>query len=333
MLFLAKNSSEHALPIIVFVLQILILVLISIDLMQTYDRELITPMNIPVGVNWSVTVSQYIACIVSVFSADDLVYGVLHVGKHIRIGPRNCVPMNEPATSIKWEVSNFMRMVEGAIVIFASFIFIVQSSTAIDLWLNFAGVTFVGHLDDTAFALAKMNFLGNQQWKLANRVSDCRVHINHSRQTFERNVRIILFVGITVAMLAGLSVIVYKQDDLHFACKSITLTIGESTTPWIRHFSGTYILEKTRINGRAVYVQKQGTNGAFLAYCGSINQWTVSSYDDESRGNIDDPCYYFDLQSETTRTYDVAEIKTLRLPVRNGGVVIGWCIPYILWLD
>uniref|UniRef100_A0A7S3QHE6 Uncharacterized protein n=1 Tax=Chaetoceros debilis TaxID=122233 RepID=A0A7S3QHE6_9STRA len=326
MLFLAKNSSEHALPIIVFVLQILILVLISIDLMQTYDRELITFMNIPVGVNWSVTVSQYIACIVSVFSADDLVYGVLHVGKHIRIGPRNCVPMNEPATSIKWEVSNFMRMVEGAIVIFASFIFIVQSSTAIDLWLNFAAVTFVGQLDNLAFTLAKMNFFRNAEWELAKRVSEYRVHDN-SMQTFKRTARIIWCVMLIV-MIAGLSFIFYTQYNLHFACKSITITVGESSSafPLARYLSGTYIRENARINGRAVYVQKQGTNGAFLAYCGSINQWTVSSYDDESRGNIDDPCYYFDLQSETTRTYDVAEIKTLRLPVRNGGVVIGWCI-------
>uniref|UniRef100_A0A7S3VG75 Uncharacterized protein n=2 Tax=Chaetoceros debilis TaxID=122233 RepID=A0A7S3VG75_9STRA len=273
-------------------------------------------MNIPVIVPLSVTVSQCIACIVSVFSADDLVYGVLHVNKR---------PID-----IKWEVSNIMRIVEGVMVIGVSLIFIVQSSTAIDLWLNFAAVQFVGQLDNLAFALAKMNFFRNAEWELAKRVSEYRVHDN-SMQTFKRTARIIWCVMLIV-MIAGLSFIFYTQYNLHFACKSITITVGESSSafPLARYLSGTYILDTTRINGRPVYVQKQGTNGAFLAYCGSINQWTVSSYDDESRGNIDDPCYYFDLQSETTRTYDVAEIKTLRLPVRNGGVVIGWCISCIL---
>ena len=32
-----------------------------------------------------------------------------------------------------------MRIVEGATVVVVSFIFIAQSVTAIDLWLNFAG--------------------------------------------------------------------------------------------------------------------------------------------------------------------------------------------------
>ena len=51
----------------------------------------------------------------------------------------------------KWELSNSLRIIEGALVIVVSFIFIVQSATAIDLWLNFAAVQFVGTLDDTAF--------------------------------------------------------------------------------------------------------------------------------------------------------------------------------------
>jgi len=290
MLFVAKTYPEYVAPFAVFGLQILILVLISIDLRETYDREVITFMNIPVGVPLSVTVSQVIACIVSVtFSADDLATAVLHVGK--RIDPGNDSSVNERARRIKWEVSNLMRMVEGILVIGVSFILIIQSSTAINLWLNFAGVTFVGQLDNILFDLSEMNFLRNKE--LAKRVSDCRTVHDNCWQTFKRIVRIILSVVITVAMFGVLSIILYKQIDLQFACKSITITVGESSSafPLARYLSGTYIRENARINGRAVYVQKQGIGGGLLAYCDAekINRWTVvSSIDD--RTNFYDPC-------------------------------------------
>uniref|UniRef100_A0A6S8Z0G3 EGF-like domain-containing protein n=2 Tax=Chaetoceros debilis TaxID=122233 RepID=A0A6S8Z0G3_9STRA len=312
MLFVAKTYPEYVAPFAVFGLQILILVLISIDLRETYDREVITFMNIPVGVPLSVTVSQVIACIVSVtFSADDLATAVLHVGK--RIDPGNDSSVNERARRIKWEVSNLMRMVEGILVIGVSFILIIQSSTAINLWLNFAGVTFVGQLDNILFDLSEMNFLRNKE--LAKRVSDCRTVHDNCWQTFKRIVRIILSVVITVAMFGVLSIILYKQIDLQFACKSITITVEETTFLNARQLSGTYtILEKRRFNGRAVYVQKQGIGGGLLAYCDAekINRWTVvSSIDD--RTNFYDPCDNINVQSERTRTYDVTEIRTLTL--------------------
>lgn len=102
---------------------------------------------------------------VSVFTAQDLVTGALHVGKRIvkkdYLRRRSRMRRNSFMRAIsmasrntknwKWELSNSLRIIEGALVIVVSFIFIVQSATAIDLWLNFAAVQFVGTLDDTAF--------------------------------------------------------------------------------------------------------------------------------------------------------------------------------------
>lgn len=128
---------------------------------------------------------------VSVFTAQDLVTGALHVGKrivkkeHLRRERRRRSTMmraismaSRNTKNWKWELSKYvccclftspklvssskaqpffnwfkssLRIIEGALVIVVSFIFIVQSATAIDLWLNFAAVQFVGTLDDTAF--------------------------------------------------------------------------------------------------------------------------------------------------------------------------------------
>ena len=83
MLFCAESPLEHCLPLLVFGLQMLILVLIMINLLQTSDRPLVTTMNVPVDVPMTVRISQYVACMVSVFTADDLVSGALNVGRRV----------------------------------------------------------------------------------------------------------------------------------------------------------------------------------------------------------------------------------------------------------
>ena len=97
------------------------------------------------NVDISVRISQYIACLVSVFTADDFVSGMLHIGKHI-VQKSSYSPVTEndaerrlPKYHMKWEITNAFRVIEGALVIIVSFIFIVQSHEAIELWLNFAG--------------------------------------------------------------------------------------------------------------------------------------------------------------------------------------------------
>ena len=97
------------------------------------------------NVDISVRISQYIACLVSVFTADDFVSGMLHIGKHI-VQKSSFSPVTEnderrvrKRVRAKWEITNAFRVIEGALVIIVSLIFIVQSHEAIELWLNFVG--------------------------------------------------------------------------------------------------------------------------------------------------------------------------------------------------
>lgn len=53
---------EYFLPVCVFGLQMVIMILLMINLLQTSDRQLLTPMNVPVEVPTTVKISQYIAC-------------------------------------------------------------------------------------------------------------------------------------------------------------------------------------------------------------------------------------------------------------------------------
>jgi hypothetical protein len=293
MFYAASGCFDHILPAYVFLLQIMILVLIAWNLLQENDKPLSNRMNVPVDVPLTVTMSQYIACFVSVFTADDFITGILYAGKHILKDEDSIL-----TSHWKWEVSNLMRTTEGALVIFVSFIFIVQSDTAIDLFLNFAGVTFVGTLDDVSFYLATNGFLGRRSQILAHRVSKMRVHHDESRSHAHRIGKVefgryVLFAVLTIAMWSGLSIVVSQQDKLKFACKSVAIqVVGDTKYSWARHYSGSDSRIPKRIDQRAVYVKDQGGVSTFIAYCISNKRWVASD------GDINgDPCAMFSLVS------------------------------------
>ena len=170
-----------------------------------------------------------------------------------------------------------MRLVEGSLVICVSFIFIVQSSTVIDLFLNFAGVTFVGFLDDTCFLLARNCLLGRRAKYLAKDVSNFEVYkkVKGDLEQKMKIIRAIFFAWITVALWAGLSVIVWQQNSMLYACQSVTVSVGKSAYPSTRHYSGNYTRNETRVSQRAQYYKKQGES-AFLSYYEDTKQWGFS---------------------------------------------------------
>ena len=142
---------------------------------------------------------------------------------------------------------------------------------------------------------------------LAKRVSDFEVYSEGERKKkIIRRLRLALFVGIGLLMWAMLSVFVYNQATLTYACSLIRLSVGENQYHYARFYSGRYRIQQKKINARAVYVQEQG-RGAFIAYCaGDINRWTVSPLDDDEEP--DDPCSDIIMQSQRTKTHDISEV-------------------------
>jgi hypothetical protein len=320
MFYAAKNWKEGLPPLMVFTLQIFTLSLILYNLLETNGSPLDLQYNIPVDVPPEVTMAQIIACIISVYTAADFVDALFFVRRPIILP--NCQDERRDIKdlSLKWEFSNLMRMSEGAFAIAVSFVFIVQSTTVIDLFLNFAGVAFVSELDDAHFKLAERGLLGKRAKKLADRLSTFKVHTDEKK--VRGIVRNCLFVTIITGMLCGLAVIAYRQDYPKYACKSVTLTVGERKYPSYRSFSGTYTLDgPVKIAKRAVYIQDQG-EGAFIAYCERSERWTVTRQalllvDDDVPSFNDgsfprDPCSTHVMQSEKTRTYDISELSELQ---------------------
>lgn len=165
--------------------------------------------------------------------------------------------------SLKWEIANLMRMIEGCFAIVVSFIFIVQSANVLDLFLNFVAVEFVSAMDDAAFFLAKKSFFGNTLKQHADRVSDVHVvdttiarhtlfqitskqsevsNIVMRKKSKLKKARIFSFAAVTFILWGGLTYFVVKQKSFSLVCQSFTLAFDDSVLYYMRYYSGTYEL-------------------------------------------------------------------------------------------
>jgi hypothetical protein len=158
--FLSKPCSKPFLySIIVIALQYTIYGLLLYSLIEDDDpyRDKDNVLKIPAFVDTYVGVSQHIALLIAVVTQEDVMYTI----ELIKVGYNPAILASHPsATRDYWVASCLMRFLEGAVGVGLAFVFIVQSSTVIDIFLNFAAVTFVAHLDNLGYSLAAAGLIG-----------------------------------------------------------------------------------------------------------------------------------------------------------------------------
>eukprot|EP00978_Attheya_sp_CCMP212_P037983 scaffold183906_cov55-Attheya_sp.AAC.1 len=137
-----------------FALQVAILVLISINVLL--DAPDGNPLNVPVGTRVDVIAAQVLALFVSLITQSDFLatFDLINVKYDDTV-----LSLFEQASRTKWIVSNICRFFVGVLSIAISFILIVQSTTVIELFFNFAAVQFVSELDNIAFHLAYKGYM------------------------------------------------------------------------------------------------------------------------------------------------------------------------------
>jgi hypothetical protein len=190
-----------------------------------------------------------------------------------------------PGRSVKWEITNLFRLVEGVLVIFCEFITIIQSEVALDLWMNFAAVAFVGELDDMGFKLAQHQLIDDTAKRVTDRVGRVKVHKKKATTGIHRFIRrftrFLMFFGLAAVLWIGLAVVQSYQDGQKFTCKNVYLSVEESEgVPWARYYSGLYeIIANSKFAGMAEYSKFDDENYT-IYYDNELNRWIIS--DDEN---------------------------------------------------
>mmetsp|Transcript_54379 Transcript_54379/g.80914 ORF Transcript_54379/g.80914 Transcript_54379/m.80914 type:complete len:680 (-) Transcript_54379:324-2363(-) len=152
-----------------FALQIGIHFLVLYNLLR--DAPEGNPLKVPLRVEQDVAAAQILALLVSLVTQEDVITTL----DMIPVGYNNDVlKTSGSATRVKWGISDLMRLFEGILSIMVSFIFIIQSTEVLDLFLNFAAVQFISMLDNIGFQLAHNGYITNGLVTLAKRTKTIR---------------------------------------------------------------------------------------------------------------------------------------------------------------
>lgn len=133
-------------------IQLTILILAMVNLLK--DAPPGNQLNVPPFVTGEVAFAQFLALIVSILTNRDIVTGLGHDQFNDEV-----LATFTDASYRKWVLSHVLRFIEGFLGIVVAFLFIVQSTDVLDLFLNFAVIQFVSELDDVGFYLASKGFV------------------------------------------------------------------------------------------------------------------------------------------------------------------------------
>jgi hypothetical protein len=197
--FLSEPCSKpFVYSIIVIALQYTIYGLLLYSLIEDDDpyRDKENTLKVPAFVDIYVSVSQHIALLIAVVTQDDVMYTI----ELITVGYNPAILASHPsATRAYWVASCVMRFLEGAVGVGIAFVFIVQSSTVIDIFLNFAAVEFVANLDNLGYSLAAAGLIGRAAQAATHDAKEIKLPLR--KGNFRKTRQFVIFA--TVAILVG----------------------------------------------------------------------------------------------------------------------------------
>lgn len=114
-------------------------------------------------------------------------------------------------------------MIMGALFEIAVFVFIMQSTTILDIFLNFAALEFITSVDEFAFQLAKRGYVSNAVKKSCDEVSEIKV-LRRKGGRVCRRLQMVIFI---FAMLGAYALLANWQDRGKFDCEKIEVQFGD----------------------------------------------------------------------------------------------------------
>jgi len=298
-------SRAFFLAAFVFIFQNAIYFVLAVDIIDVSNRY--NMLKFPVNVEIPVRIAEFLAGVVMIITQDDARKAV----NLLQDGFNQDLPKAfKGATKVKWGVSIILRAIEGLFGLFLTFMLIMQSTTVLDLLLNFLAMEFVSHLDDVAFVLMREGLFGKELQKEAKKLSNTFYHVRllpgQSTRTASISAPTVhsdssgrcqgchwkctylqaYFLGLLVAFFSVWGWIVSKQNKGDYLCHAIFAQYGDEAVPMLGTFTGLFYLaigrEKTLFGGRLSFYRdgKDGRDGedkgALLAYCENEMRWTIS---------------------------------------------------------
>lgn len=128
----------------------------------------------------------------------------------------------------KFYLAYTMQFVMGSLFIIAIFTLVVQSTTVVGMFLNFAALEFITGVDDVAFALGKRGYFTNSIKVACDEVNEM-VYLRRKGGRLSRRIQILI---ITASVLGLFGLIVYQEEQGQFDCRRIEVQFGDGFSKW-----------------------------------------------------------------------------------------------------
>lgn len=158
-----KCSVPWLLGMSTFLLQVLLCTFIAINqIQQSHNSSL---FNVPFAVDRIVTVAQFLSIFFCVCIQSDVLESIQILSMLWKDSNwKQVIPVQNRDNFGSWILHiflpNFCKFLQGMLVLFISFVVIVQSDHIIDLFKDFLALTVISQLDDLVFFLARAGFIG-----------------------------------------------------------------------------------------------------------------------------------------------------------------------------
>ncbi|KAL3931029.1 MAG: hypothetical protein SGBAC_011498 [Bacillariaceae sp.] len=304
------NSAAFWMGIFVSLFQITMPSLALLDLIVFSDG--LNPLQVPNGVSVQVRIIGAMALVLGVAQFWDFMEAIERLQKG---PPPSSVNSPPGASCCKFYLAYILQLTMGTLFHIAIFTLVVQSTTVVGMFLNFAALEFIVLVDDVAFALAKRGYFTNATKECCDEVSETVLQ----RKKGGRGSRRMQIIAITIFLLGMYVLILTQELDGRFDCNHIEVQFGDGFSEWnsftlLPVFSGIYYYERDFHDDRPVYWDKN--RSAAFRYCangeGGIFSFAESGYwvfnilsDDIT--SIDDMCRNYISRSPDTKGYDIQE--------------------------
>ena len=259
-------------------------------------------LGFPASVTAPVIVSQFFALLIAVATQDDVVQGLnlLYQG-YRRDGLGTAF---SGASLLKWILGVFSHLADGVFGLAVTFLLIVTSSNVVELLLNFTAIEFVSLLDNGAFVLASLGFMGKANKIMAERVVETEYLIAR-KKVASPTMQMWMLILSYICLVAGWGVIYHRQITGVYTPGTLIVQFDDELDIRLGSFSGRYFLVNRRGKfgfDRIRYHSEFGT-GTF-GYCNSERVWTFSELRDT------DPCGEFTAKSSFSTDFDITTTAT-----------------------
>ena len=274
--------------------------MLFVNVIDKRDDE--NPFKFPPNVGAAVRATQVLAIIIAIIVQDDVkkVILILHDWYDADVFQETFGP---DATKFKWALSLVLRTTEGLFGLFVAFMLIMQSTTVLDLLLNFTAMEFVSLLDDVVFVMLREGYFGSCMMKQGKK---CEAEYNVSRISLLKPSRLlaVYFVTIFAVMFGFWFKIMEEQKQGDYLCRRMYIQVDKA--PTIDDLSGIYTNNQTkqdRFKGRVTSSQEDGKGK--IGYCADENVWTLKMHEPSQPY---DPCS--DWLAKSSESFDFEVLRT-----------------------